>query len=155
MLVILAYSSSLLIVAAIAGVLSFSEEDAFTTASHRKIANIMNDFRAYPNELMWRQVCNLNNKNHPLIFFHQRKAGGTSIRDSLFEVSKQNNLSHYIVCYTERHNCDVFELPVKKLFAIYGGHFHWNSLRYLNRFRPSNGSDFNFSCITNFREPVT
>lgn len=154
MLVILAYSSSLLI-AAIAGVLSFSKEDAFTTASHRKITNIMNGFRAYPNELMWRQVCDINNKNHPLIFFHQRKAGGTSIRDTLFQVSRQNNLSHYIVCYSERHNCDVIELPVKKLFSIYGGHFHWNSLRYLNRFRPSNGSDFNFSCITNFREPVT
>ena len=151
----LAYSASLLIIAIIAGALSFSEEDIFTTASHTKIANTMDDFRAYPNELMWRQVRDLNDKNHPLIFFHQRKAGGTSIRDTLYEVSKRNNLSDYIVCYTERHKCDVFELPVTKLYTIYGGHFHWNSLSYLNRFRPSNGSDFNFSCITNFREPVT
>ena len=156
MLVILAYSSSLLIVAAIAGVLSFSKEDAFTTVSLRKIANIMNDFLAYPNKLMWRQVCNLNDKNHPLIFFHQRKAGGTSIRDSLYQVSIRNNLSNYIVCYSKHaYDCDMYELPVTQLYSIYGGHFHWNSLRYLNRFHPFNGSDFNFSCFTNFREPVT
>ena len=151
----LAYFVSLLIVAAIVGVLSFSKEDAFTTVSLRKIANIMNDFRAYPNKLMWRQVCNLNDKNHPLIFFHQRKAGGTSIRDSLYQVSNRNKLSNYIVCYSKIVlDCDVYELPVKKLYAVYGGHFHWNSLSYLNRFRPPSGSDFNFSCITNFREPV-
>jgi len=152
----LAYSTLLLIIAAVSGVVSFSKEDVFTTASHWKIANMMNDFRAYPNKLMWRQVCDLNDKNHPLIFFHQRKAGGTSIRDSLYQVSNRNNLSNYIVCYSERvHDCDVYELPVTKLYSIYGGHFHWNSLSYLNRFRPRNGLAFNFSCITNFREPVT
>jgi len=58
----LAYSASLLIIAAIAGALSFSEEDDFTFASHTKIENIMDDFRAYPNELMWRQVRDLNDK---------------------------------------------------------------------------------------------
>ena len=152
----LAYSASLLIIAAIAGALSFSEEDDFTFASHTEIANMMDDFRAYPNELMWRQVRDLNDKNHPLIFFHQRKAGGTSIRDSLYKVSKHNKLSNYIVCFSKHvHDCDMYELPVTQLYSIYGGHFHWNSLRYLNRFHLSNGSDFNFSCITNFREPVT
>ena len=134
----LAYSASLLIIAAIAGALSFSEEDDFTFASHTKIANIMDDFRAYPNELMWRQVRDLNDKNHPLIFFHQRKAGGTSIRDSLYKVSKRNKLSNYIVCFSKHaHDCDMYELPVTQLYSIYGGHFHWNSLRYFNRFHHS------------------
>ena len=154
-----AYYVSLFIIAVLAltAAVSFNRDttDIFTSASRREITNIMNDFLSYPNELMWKQVNDLNDRNHPLIFFHQRKAGGTSIRDILYQVSKRNQLSHYVVCYSDTKNCDVFELPVKQLYSVYGGHFQWNSLRNLNRFRPTNGSDFNFSCITNFREPVS
>ena len=64
----LAYFVSLLIVAAIAGVLSFSKEDAFTAVSHRKIANIMNDFRAYAAAVLpFSAVCSFD---PTFSFFH-------------------------------------------------------------------------------------
>ena len=114
------------------------------------VRNEINKFFHYPNKIMWKVVDNVN-PNYPFIFFHQRKAGGTSIRHGLMMDANYTQLSHYIICYSTT-NCDDYHLPKKK-FAIYAGHFQWNSLMELNRLHVN--KVLNFSCTTNFREPIS
>ena len=115
------------------------------------VQNEIKTFIQYPNEIMWKRVDHIDEDN-PFVFFHQRKAGGTSIRHGLMIDSKNKHLSNYIMCYSITI-CDDYHLPNDKKYAIYAGHFPWNSLIDLNRLHVNNV--LNFSCTTNFREPIS
>jgi hypothetical protein len=43
---------------------------------------IFSSFASYPKELMWSPIELISN-DYPLVFFHQRKAGGSSVRIQL------------------------------------------------------------------------
>lgn len=118
---------------------------------HRnRILQIIRDFEAYPGDLIWQSVDAIS-INEPFIFFHQRTAGGSSIRKSLLDTSQSLNLSHFIICYSPAKLCDQYHFPKQPPYAVYAGHFQWNYLMDLNRLHHSN---LKFSCMTNFREPV-
>mmetsp|Transcript_17267 Transcript_17267/g.25800 ORF Transcript_17267/g.25800 Transcript_17267/m.25800 type:complete len:326 (-) Transcript_17267:230-1207(-) len=116
-----------------------------------KIDDVIQSFNSYPNEDMWSTVPEVS-ESHPLIFFHQRKSGGTSIRGSLIKAAEKANISYYIPCYAGV-SCDTYSIPTKTPFPIYAGHFSWDVHSTLERLR-QNGRH-QFSCVTNFREPVS
>ena len=80
----------------------------------------------------------------PLVFMHQSRAGGTTIRKLLFNASHSAGLKAHIPC-SGGVDCHSFS-KVKKA-AVYGGHFCWHELMgHL-------GANTKASCLTNFREP--
>jgi hypothetical protein len=104
-------------------------------------------------ESLWPPVTELTGAT-PMVFFHQRKAGGSSIRAVLHRVCTDANLQCYIIC----HNgiaCDTYSLPASgSPSAVYAGHIPWGEPQ--NKFeRYWHRSSSNFSCVTNYREPVS
>lgn len=84
---------------------------------------------------------------HPLVFMHQAKSGGTSLRQELHEAAHNLGLKTYIPC----HDVDCQEYnTVGHNAAVYGGHFCWTSLAKDFARRGVN----DFSCVTIFRDPV-
>lgn len=79
---------------------------------------------------VWPKVANVTT-TRPFIFFHQRKAGGSSIRATLHAGAKKNNLKSYIPCLSseKKLRCDTYTLPekltAKNAAVIYGGHIPW------------------------------
>ena len=125
--------------------------DLDTGENHRD-NNILKDalkyFNEYPNEKMWNNIHTINSTN-PLIFFHQRKAGGSSIRLDLTKFANKINKSYYIPC----HNgtlCDIYNIINGK--DIYGGHFRWGIQNNFERLHIGGRNEFN--CFTNMREPT-
>ena len=101
---------------------------------------------------------NLNiSVSNPVILFHQRKAGGSSLRNVLFKASKHLNLSHFIPCHGSVP-CDTYTFKGSRN-AIYAGHFPIQEAKHLLRHVPMD-DDFsfiqkhNFTCLSNFRDPV-
>ena len=88
----------------------------------------------------------------PFIFFHQRKAGGTSIRATLHNAAKTMHISTSIICHDLP--CDNYHIPNKQPFSLYAGHYQWGTQYVFNRFGDGHNRD-KFSCLTNFREPVS
>ena len=88
----------------------------------------------------------------PFIFFHQRKAGGSSIRDTLKRAADTNQYDPFVPCYG--HSCDIYQLPTHKPYGLYAGHFPWGSQYVFDRLGGTHNRD-KFSCLTNFREPVS
>ena len=62
----------------------------------------------------------------PMVFFHQRKAGGSSIRAVLHRLCTDANLHCFIICY-DGIPCDTYSLPVASgsPSAVYAGHIPW------------------------------
>ena len=63
----------------------------------------------------------------PFIFFHQRKAGGTTIRQMLFSASQVINSTSFIPCHTPGLDCQTYYTPSSVDFpspipTVYGGH---------------------------------
>ncbi|CAE7229804.1 unnamed protein product [Symbiodinium natans] len=86
-------------------------------------------------------------QKRPLVFMHQAKSGGTSLRQSLHQAAHNLGLKTYIPC----HDVDCQEYnTVGHKAAIYGGHFCWTSLAKDFAARGVN----DFSCVTIFRDPV-
>ena len=87
--------------------------------------------------------------DRPFVFIHQRKCGGSSVRDAIFHgaVALGLNDTSYISCY---HNvsCWTFDPhpSVKGARAIYAGHFNWYTVV---------PGDRDFACLTTFRHPVS
>ena len=105
-------------------------------------------------ESLWPPVSEVT-VARPMVFFHQRKAGGTSIRLLLDNICNASKLKCYIICH-RGISCDTYTLPTKRTSAgaVYAGHIPWGEPQ--NKFerywrRPSS----NFSCATNYREPVS
>ena len=98
----------------------------------------------------------------PFIFFHQRKAGGSSIRATLHAGAKKKNLKSYIPCLSseKKLRCDTYTLPekltAKNAAVIYGGHIPWGEPQNkYERFLHDEAGSREFSCATNFREPLS
>jgi hypothetical protein len=97
-------------------------------------------------------------ERNPVIFFHQRKAGGSSIRSLLANAAKRMNLTHFIPCVSPVP-CDTYTFGGKRC-AIYAGHFSISEVRHILR-HVSMDNEFsgkqrhNFTCITNFRDPIS
>jgi hypothetical protein len=98
----------------------------------------------------WKAVDEISAES-PLIMFHQRKAGGSSIRITLHFASLLLGLPTYISCYTKP--CDAYHVDYDEPYAIYAGHYAWGLQNRLAKFSTSMRSS-QFSCITNFRHPV-
>ncbi|KAJ1398775.1 hypothetical protein B484DRAFT_252798 [Ochromonadaceae sp. CCMP2298] len=92
----------------------------------------------------------------PFIFFHQRKAAGSSLRTSLHEAADRMNVSHYMPC-KDNVSCDTYTFPMNARFAVNAGHFPWSETNKLARHNKYAGLQrrHNFTCLTNFREPVS
>lgn len=85
--------------------------------------------------------------NRPLIFMHQAKSGGTSLRELLYNASMRKGWKPYIQCYGAV-GCQDFQAPKTKA-AVYAGHFCWDEFAQNLHHRGVN----EFSCVTNFRKP--
>eukprot|EP00439_Symbiodinium_sp_Y106_P084631 s744_g26.t1 len=85
--------------------------------------------------------------NRPLIFMHQAKSGGTSLRELLYNASMRKGWKPYIQCYGAV-GCQDFQAPKTKA-AVYAGHFCWDEFAQNLHRRGVN----EFSCVTNFRKP--
>ncbi len=111
---------------------------------------LLSKYANYPNELIW----NLKNvtEDHPLLFLHQRKAGGSSLRRTLQLASNPLNLTYFLPCHGR--SCGIYQVPenITNQFAIYGGHFSSSNMPNMTKLVESNTSH---SCLTNFREPVS
>jgi len=65
-------------------------------------------------------------QNRPFIFFHQRKAGGSTFRQFLYDAAQQLKLSNWIPsCRFGGIPCAVIALPTHAKFSVYGGHFRY------------------------------
>jgi len=86
---------------------------------------------------------------NPVILFHQRKAGGQTLRRSLHMAARRLGLSYYIPCHPPVP-CENYSIKGNKK-AVYGGHFSVSEVKYVLRNGPPKG----VTCLTNFREPVS
>ena len=93
------------------------------------------------------------------MFFHQRKAGGGSVRYALVAEAQRLKLPYYVPCFKKLH-CDTYNAG-DAAAAIYAGHFPWGVQAELTRRAtydaearawrsPRDGA----SCLTLFREPL-
>lgn len=65
-------------------------------------------------------------ENKPFIFFHQRKAGGSTFRQFLYDAANNLGARSWIPsCRFGPIPCAVFALPTHAKFAVYGGHFRY------------------------------
>ena len=75
-------------------------------------------------ESLWPPVTEVTGAT-PMVFFHQRKAGGSSIRAVLHRLCTDANLHCFIICY-DGVACDTYSLPASgSRSAVYAGHIPW------------------------------
>lgn len=122
---------------------------------------ILKKYTDLPNHCIWRPHNNIS-VDRPFVFFHQRKAGGTSLRTTLGNAAKKLKWSS---CISGGGSCgnSVYGVPVNESFVLYAGHFNWQwSVDALPKQVHQGGSKLlhhkcptnEFSCLTNFREPI-
>ena len=141
---------------------------ALETAQSR-LKSIVAEFMAIPNEQVWRREHEIS-PEHPYFFFHARKAGGSTLRGTLYVAAKELNLPAYIICEIgndgQRVPCDSYDIPNDQLFSIYAGHLQWGVQKRIERARNKHMQssedrliggklDDDLSCVTNLREPVS
>ena len=125
------------------------------------ILNYNSDFPEYPD--------NPSEKN-PFMFFHQRKAGGTTIRRALTMATNELNITlTFIPCKTLGVECQTYYTPSSTDFKgriVYGGHLFYNPfIKTLSLHHSSANDDVGgnlmsppepkFTCLTIFREPIS
>lgn len=95
----------------------------------------------------------------PLIFHHQRKTGGSSLRIALKAAAAAANLTTFVTCYAGV-SCDSYTFGNASA-ALYAGHLGWGERRNLARtgsldVRTARWStpQQRASCLTLFREPI-
>jgi hypothetical protein len=116
------------------------------------IDQIISNFVSFPDEEMWSPI-KVISPNEPLIFFYQRKSGGTSIRTQLRVAAAAANLTCYVPCQAGVP-CEVYSFPPDRNdISIYTGHFNWGVQNVLERF--GRGRRRQYSCMTNMREPIS
>ena len=84
-------------------------------------------------------------ETRPLVFMHQHRAGGTTMRKLLYNTSLALKMKPHIQC-TGKVDCRAFKNEVTDA-AVYGGEFCWREMM-------TSLSGKQVSCLTNFREPV-
>ena len=78
----------------------------------------------------------LPSPDHPFIFFHIRKAGGSSMRTILFKSSLMHGLDHWIPCKGEILCTPSGSPPYDQMHlrkAVYAGHINWSHMAQLMR----------------------
>ena len=111
--------------------------------------------------------------DEPFIFFHQRKAGGSTMREQLFEAANKTEV--FIPCYKRNTDgiideniqisCETYHTPTNmnpKPPTIYGGHLYYTSFIKTIQLSHLPLEEFakpkftlpqpNFTCFTVFRE---
>jgi hypothetical protein len=117
---------------------------------------------------------NLPKPELPLIFFHLRKSGGTSIRRSLAEASKWHNITSWIPCF-DNISCRLYLIPLQAigstkielvgnittsaLYSIYGGHVYYDDVENVVSIKQGeNYAEFSdspsFNCLAMIRPTV-
>lgn len=100
-------------------------------------------------------------KDHRFVFFHQRKCGGSSIRQWLANKSHEFNIPSYIPCHhgiaCERYYLAIDQDNSSKA-ALIAGHFYYADVHsFVRRFNGVRDgpivSGGKFSCVTLFRRP--
>jgi hypothetical protein len=81
----------------------------------------------------------------PFIFFHIRKAAGSTLRNAINQSSFENNLTAWIPCYTPGHDCVPFSLPpTDQVYNVYASHVNYmhmvQMLEEINSGSSSSGS---------------
>ena len=84
-------------------------------------------------------------ETRPLVFLHQHRAGGTTLRKLLYNETMHLKMKPHIQC-AGGVDCRAFKNNVKDA-AVYGGQFCWRELM-------TSLSGKQVSCLTNFREPM-
>jgi hypothetical protein len=123
----------------------------FSTYELEKLNQMVAEFRNIPGDKIWAPVEDVS-KRHPFFFFHQRKAGGSSIRNSLHDVSRSNPALTSAIIGIDT-NADMYTIPRDRPRAIYGGHYKWGAQHDLAMFHKSLRA--NYSCTSNFRMPTS
>jgi len=104
----------------------------------------------------------------PFIFFHQRKSGGSKIRDEIMAAAKAIEAPTFIPCVTPNLGCETYYTPENGDFpppipTVYGGHIHYNTFiqtLYVLHNVPKLKVQISppppkFTCFTIFREPIS
>ena len=84
-------------------------------------------------------------EHRPLVFMHQHRAGGTTLRKLLYNETTNLKMKPHIQC-SGGVDCRAFKNNVKDA-AVYGGQFCWREMM-------TSLAGKEVSCLTNFREPV-
>jgi len=106
-----------------------------------------------------RSLAEMPSYHRPFIFFHQRKAGGSSVRKTLHAAAAELKLPFAIPCYGGL-NCNTYDPPLAGKAVVYGGHYYWPSfLKMLGQREWTAPTEFpsklSFDCLTIFREPAS
>lgn len=103
--------------------------DYFSTEDKSQLQAIVNEFLAIPNDSIWSVVTNIS-EDHPYVFFHARKASGSTLRGTLFVAAKTLGLSSFVACERGVH-CDTYHIPNDVSYAVYALHMQWGELKVL------------------------
>ena len=143
--------------------------DLFRSHERAVLEDIVARYMAVPAESLYTPATNISIET-PYIFFHQRKAAGSTLRTELKEAAIKLKLPYYIACHSGVP-CDLYTLPHDRRYAIYAMHIEWGSHRVLATnnhtvqhmitnqetgevdHHSKHFSDF--SCLSNFRDPVS
>ena len=161
-----AVARALVRAALIVALLSCIAGSAPPSAAQPESERILAAALARVNASVWRAAATaaIPAPDHPFIFYHQRKAGGMTVRQMLYEVSARLGLLSrmWIACYGNV-SCETYDPPQSPsvpLVAILGGHLYQPSVaKYL--YWSANGNRATmapaapaFDCLTIVREPV-
>lgn len=123
------------------------------------VTDVLKRYVELPNKCIWKYSENITVES-PFIFFHQRKAGGTSLRTTLRDTAY---LLRWSDCIAGTKYCGhaVFGIPQNKSAKMYLGHFNWQASLHAipEAVLADDWSDRcpieGLSCMTNFREPIS
>ena len=128
-------------------------------------------------EEMAKRIAQAPSPSRPFVFFHQRKAGGTTMRSLIATTAQKLGLHFFLPCFA-RVSCETYEPPqgksdMVKQVSVLGGHLYWPALEKsleINKVidshwkiqqpgkegaSPSSYARAPFDCFTSFREPVS
>ena len=115
--------------------------DLFHPHERAVLERIVSSYKAVQVEGIYTPAVNISIET-PYIFFHQRKAGGQSLRYELEKAAKKLELPYYIAC--QNHvGCDLYTLPTSPRYAIYGMHLEWGTHKTLVNGQPSGDQSTN------------
>ena len=152
---------------------------SFSKDEQQILEDITTQYMETDVESIYSAVNNIS-LDHPFIFFHQRKAGGQSLRGTLVDAAKKMHAPYFLPCFNKVH-CDTYHWPDGERYAIYGGHIQWGTQKMIveisnQKYSPMKSEQvrsqqrqdlqmerssrhsrkaLDFSCITNIREPVS
>jgi hypothetical protein len=105
---------------------------------------------------LWSDIITDISAQNPFIFFHQRKAGGSSLRTTLQDAGLELKIPYFIPC-ADDVSCDTYTFPFNRIgsTALFAGHFRWGVQSDLARGGIEHKySRTHFSCVTNYRHPI-